>query len=138
MVGISTPKTKKGPKPRVENSPSIRQYCVISKKECEGKKKAESDMVNKKTTDTEQVKENAPDNLNKKEGDKPLTNKKKPETSTNTSTMKHVNKGKGIMINKSKSFPTGEAENTENISSEERSGMNMGTRKSKPFLIGEA
>ena len=55
------------PKPRVEDSPSISQYCVINKKECGGKKKAQADMVNKKTTDTEQVKESAPDSLNKKE-----------------------------------------------------------------------
>ena len=31
-------------------------------------------------------------------------------------------------IRKSKSYPIGEAKDTEDISSEERSGMNMGTR----------
>ena len=75
------------------------------------------------------MKENAPDNLNKKkEGDKPLTDKKEPEINTSTSTLKHVNKGKGIMISKSKSFHIGEAEYTEDISSEEKPGVNMGTR----------
>ena len=67
---------------------------------------------------------------------KPLTYRKEPKVSTNTSTKKHVNKEKGN--SKSKSFPTGEAGDTEDISSEERSGMNMGTRKSKSFPIGEA
>ena len=98
-------------------------------------------MVNKKTIGIEKVKVNAPDNLTKrKEEDKPLTYKKEPEVSTNTSapsTKKNMRKEKGNMISKFKSVTT---DKTKTISSEARPGMNMVTMKSmsKTFPTGKA
>ena len=52
LAGPSTPKTKRAPKPKVEDSPSILRYCIVNKRESGGMRKTLADMIDNKAANT--------------------------------------------------------------------------------------